>query len=216
MRCGRSSSTCRASVRYVFAVAPIDNRECAAHASVDVASHDLSGRCGKEELRRFFRIEKCIIHTLRLGGESMRDADGYAFARQSSDTSFLFLGLPALAVFVLEDRIERPQARLPQRPLPLDPRRGVVERPGIEREMMFTPDHVPPHQPGPFEQADVLRDRIERDRKRPRYVRDSSITTRQPPREWRGVSDPRERQAYGRESAPASPYSSLWVNIAES
>ena len=73
-----------AGVRHVFAVTPIDDRECAAHASVDLASHDLSGRCGEEKPRRFFRVEKCVVHTLRLGGESMSDADGSAFARRSS------------------------------------------------------------------------------------------------------------------------------------
>ncbi len=57
------------------------------------------------------------------------------------------------------------QADLPEVPVMLEPGRRLLQRFGFQRAMVLAAEHLPPHEPGPLEHHEVLRDRVQRHRK---------------------------------------------------
>src|SRR5258708_10083164 len=88
------------------------------------------------------------------------------------------------------------QPDIPEIPAVRNPRRWFAQRRRVKTTAVLAPNDLPPDQAGALQYQNVLRDRVERDRKRPRDFRDSSRLARQVRQHCpaRGIG-------YGRENA---------------
>jgi hypothetical protein len=64
--------------------------------------------------------------------------------------------------------LESVQTRVPEPAVVLEPGRGAAKRLRVEVAVVLPPDHLAADEPGPLEDLDVLRDRVQRHGKRPR------------------------------------------------
>jgi len=88
-----------------------------------------------------------------------------------------------LAVFRLQQRVERGETRRPQGALCRDPVRDGIERPRIERQDVLSPARRRRTNRARSRMRNVLRDRIERDRERFRERSHPRLALRQTPQD---------------------------------
>jgi hypothetical protein len=84
-----------------------------------------------------------------------------------------------VAILLLEQLIEGVETRCPFGTLRFDPLAGVVEGACVEGEQMFLAGAAASDEASAFEDADVLRDAVEGDRERARYVGDAGFAVRE-------------------------------------